>query len=167
MVQYLKISTPPCLKLPYVTRLSSQITLSLPSLSMLIHSASQLLTLAGGPQRGRDLGHLAIIEDGALLVRDEKILEISTTSELRSAYPDEPTLDAGGKVVMPGFVDPHTHAVWAGDRAAEFELRLQGKSYLEILNAGGGILSTVRSTRTSSLEKMKKLFLIFSSRKST
>ena len=69
-------------------------------------------------------------------------------SELRAAYPDEPTLDAGGRVVMPGFVDPHTHAIWAGDRAAEFEMRLQGKTYLEILAAGGGILSTVRATRT-------------------
>ena len=55
---------------------------------------------------------------------------------------------------MPGFVDPHTHAIWAGDRAAEFELRLQGKTYLEILAAGGGILSTVRATRTGSLEKL-------------
>ena len=74
--------------------------------------------------------------------------------ELRAAYPDEPTLDASGKVVMPGFVDPHTHAIWAGDRAAEFELRLQGKTYMEILAAGGGILSTVRATRTCSLETL-------------
>jgi imidazolonepropionase len=55
---------------------------------------------------------------------------------------------------MPGFVDPHTHAIWAGDRAAEFEMRLQGKTYLEILAEGGGILSTVRATRTASLEKL-------------
>jgi len=73
---------------------------------------------------------------------------------LRTAYPNEPLLDAGGKVVMPGFVDPHTHAVWVGDRAAEFEMRLQGKSYMEILAAGGGILSTVRATRTASLERL-------------
>ncbi len=121
---------------------------------MLIHSASQLLTLAGGPQRGRDLGRLEIVPHGALLIQDEKIVALGPTKELRSAYPDEPGLDAGGKVVMPGFVDPHTHAIWAGDRSAEFEMRLQGKTYLEILAAGGGILSTVRATRSGSLEAM-------------
>jgi imidazolonepropionase len=121
---------------------------------MLIHSASQLLTLAGGPQRGRELGHLGLIPDGAVLIQDEKIAAVGTTRELCAAYPNEPDLDAGGRVVMPGFVDPHTHAIWAGDRSAEFELRLQGKSYLEILAEGGGILSTVRASRTGSLEKL-------------
>ena len=121
---------------------------------MLIHSASQLLTLAGPPQRGRDLGNLHIIQDGAVLVHDEVIMAVGKTIELLTAYPDEPTFDAGGRVVMPGFVDPHTHLIWVGDRAAEFELRLQGKTYLEILAAGGGILSTVRATREASLETM-------------
>jgi imidazolonepropionase len=121
---------------------------------MLIHSASQLLTLSGGPQRGGELGRLSIIPDGAVLIEGEKILAVGTTAELRAAYPDQPALDAAGKVVMPGFVDPHTHAIWVGHRAHEFDLRLQGKSYLEILAAGGGILSTVRATRTSSLETM-------------
>jgi imidazolonepropionase len=121
---------------------------------MLIHSASQLLTLAGGPQRGADLGRLGIIEDGAVLMEGEQIAAVGTTAELRAAYPQAPALDAGGKVLMPGFVDPHTHAIWAGDRAAEFELRLQGKTYLEILAGGGGILSTVRAVRTSSLERL-------------
>src|SRR5512139_232625 len=121
---------------------------------MIIHSASQLLTLSGGPQRGRELGTLGLIENGAVLFRDERILAVGTTAELRGAYPNQPTLDASGCVVMPGFVDPHTHAIWVGDRAAEFDLRLQGKSYLEILAAGGGIISTVRATRTSSLEKL-------------
>ncbi len=117
---------------------------------MLIHSASQLLTLAGGPQRGDRLGSLGMQEDGAVLVRDGRIAALGSSRELRAAYPDEPSLDADGRVVMPGFVDPHTHLVWAGDRAAEFELRLQGKSYLEIMAAGGGIVSTVRATRQAS-----------------
>ena len=121
---------------------------------MLLHSASQLLTLSGGPQRGRDLGHLGIIPDGAVLIDGDKIAAVGTTSELCFSYPDEPTLDASGKVVLPGFVDPHTHAIWAGDRSAEFEMRLQGKTYLEIQAAGGGILSTVLATRTGSLENM-------------
>jgi len=121
---------------------------------MLIHSAAQLLTLAGGPQRGSRLGSLGILEDGAVLVRDGRIAALGPSQELRAAYPAEPALDASGKVVMPGFVDPHTHLVWAGDRAAEFELRLQGKTYLEIMVAGGGIVSTVRATRQASPEEL-------------
>lgn len=121
---------------------------------MLIHSATQLLTLTGGPQRGRDLGSLGIIENGAVLVRDEKIVAVGQTADLRAAHPGEPILDASGCVVMPGFVDPHTHLIWAGDRAAEFEMRLEGKHYLDILAAGGGILSTVRATRTASIETL-------------
>jgi len=121
---------------------------------MLIHSASQLLTLAGGPQRGSSFGKLGIIPDGAVIIRGEDILAVGTTSELRTAYPNEPTLDAGWKVLMPGFIDPHTHLVWAGDRAAEFELRIQGKTYLEIQKAGGGILSTVNSTRQATGEHL-------------
>lgn len=118
---------------------------------MLLHSASQLLTIAGPPQRGHDLGNLSIIPDGAVLLRNGRIAEVGTTAVLRQAYPHEEALDARGRVVMPGFVDPHTHLLWVGDRAAEFELRLQGKTYLEILAAGGGILSTVRLTRQASL----------------
>ncbi|HXF86104.1 MAG TPA: imidazolonepropionase [Anaerolineales bacterium] len=121
---------------------------------MLIHSSSQLLTLAGGPQRGRALGTLGIIEDGAVLVRDEKIVAVGTTAELKASYPNEPVLDANGCVLMPGFVDPHTHVIWAGDRANEFEMKMAGKPYLEILAEGGGILSTVRATRTASIESL-------------
>jgi imidazolonepropionase len=121
---------------------------------MLIHSSSQLLTLAGGPQRGHTLGTLGIIEDGAVVVRDEKIVAVGTTAELRASYPDEPTLDANRCVVMPGFVDPHSHVIWGGDRANEFEMKMAGKPYLEILAEGGGILSTVRATRTASLESL-------------
>jgi imidazolonepropionase len=121
---------------------------------MLIHSAAQLLTLAGGPQRGRALGTLGILENGAVILRDEKIVAVGSTEELRAAYKDEPTLDAGGCVVMPGFVDPHTHLIWAGDRANEFEMKMAGTPYLDILAAGGGILSTVRHTRTASIEAL-------------
>jgi len=119
---------------------------------MLIHSSSQLLTLANGPQRGHSLGALGIIENGAVVVRDERIVAVGATDELKASYPDEPTLDASGCVLMPGFVDPHTHVIWAGDRANEFELKMAGAAYLEILASGGGIISTVRSTRTASIE---------------
>jgi imidazolonepropionase len=121
---------------------------------MLIHSATQLLTLKGGPQRGCDLGALGIIQNGAVLIRDEKIVAVGSTDELRAAYKDEPTLDASGCVLMPGFVDPHTHLIWAGDRANEFEMKMAGKPYLDILAAGGGIISTVRQTRMASIETL-------------
>jgi imidazolonepropionase len=121
---------------------------------MLIHSASQLLTLSGGPQRGIELGRLGLLENGAVLVRGNQIIAIGTTNELLAAYPHEPTLDARRCVVMPGFVDPHTHIVWAGDRAAEFEMKMAGAKYLDILAAGGGIISTVRRTRAASVETL-------------
>ena len=121
---------------------------------MLIHSANQLLTLAGSPQRGVDLGNLGIISNGCVLVRDGEISAVGTSPALMAKYPDEPQVDTSGKIVMPGFVDPHTHALWVGDRSAEFEMRIQGKSYLDILAAGGGILSTVRATRQASVEQM-------------
>jgi imidazolonepropionase len=121
---------------------------------MLIHSASQLLTLSGGPQRGQALGSLGILENGAVLVRGEMILAVGPTKELMAASPHEPTLDASGCVVLPGFVDPHTHIVWAGDRAHEFEMKMAGAKYLDILAAGGGIISTVRKTREASIETL-------------
>ncbi|HMD82355.1 MAG TPA: amidohydrolase family protein, partial [Anaerolineales bacterium] len=121
---------------------------------MLIHSSSQLLTLQGGPQRGHALGTLGIIENGAVLVRDESIVAVGTTDELKASYPGEPTLDASGCILMPGFVDPHTHVIWAGDRASEFEMKMAGTPYLDILAAGGGIISTVKQTRSASMETL-------------
>jgi len=122
---------------------------------MLIHSASQVLTLAGGPQRADRLGDLGLIQNGAVLFRDGRILETGPSEELLRRYPDEEKQDVAGRVVMPGFVDPHTHVVWAGDRSGEFEKRLGGKTYLEILEEGGGIISTVRATREVSLKDLK------------
>jgi imidazolonepropionase len=121
---------------------------------MIIHSANQLLTLAGPPQRGKTLGNLGMIPDGAVLFKDGVIAAVGPSKELRALYPAEKALDVSGRVVLPGFVDPHTHALWAGDRAAEFEMRLEGKSYLEILAAGGGILSTVVATRDASIDHL-------------
>jgi len=120
---------------------------------LLIHSA-QLLTLAGGPQDGHELGNLKIIENGALAVKNEEIIAIGPSPELSKKYKAIQEIDATGRVVMPGFVDPHTHLIWAGDRAAEFEMRLAGATYMEIMNAGGGILSTVRRTRSASVDNL-------------
>lgn len=121
---------------------------------MLIHSASQLLTLAGHPQRGRTLGQLGIIKNGAVLIRDETIEAVGESRSMLKKYPNEPRLDTGCCVILPGLVDPHSHLPWAGDRANEFEMRLTGKSYVEIMTAGGGINSTVTATRQASDEQL-------------
>jgi imidazolonepropionase len=123
-------------------------------IDLLIHSANQVLTLAGGPQRGSDLGTLGLIEDGAVAIHNGSIVEVGASRELRRRHQADQEFDASGRLVMPGFVDPHTHLVWAGDRADEFELRQQGASYMDILAAGGGILSTVQKTRSASLETL-------------
>ncbi len=121
---------------------------------LILHNISQLLTLKGGLQYGERLGELGIIPNGAVLIKGETILAVGTQDEILAEHPAVPKLDAGGRVVLPGFVDPHTHLVWAGDRAKEFTQRLQGKTYLEILEGGGGILSTVEATRTASLKTL-------------
>jgi len=118
---------------------------------LIIHSASQLLTLAGGPQRGTSLGDLGIIEDGAIAVAEGNILAVGSTDEIQRRFLADQSIDAGGSVVLPGFVDPHTHLIFAGDRAAEFEMRIAGASYMEIMDAGGGIISTVEQTRAASI----------------
>ncbi len=105
-------------------------------------------------QRGRSLGNLGLIEQGAVLMRGDMIEAVGEEADLLKRYPDEPRLDANGKTVLPGFVDPHTHLVWAGDRAMEFEMRLEGRTYLEIMAAGGGIISTVEATRDADYESL-------------
>jgi imidazolonepropionase len=121
---------------------------------LLVENISQLLTIAGPPQRGEAMGDLGIVDDAAVLIEGDTILAVGPSDELGAIYEGEDRLDARGRVVMPGFVDPHTHAVWAGDRAAEFEMRIQGKSYMEIMQAGGGIVSTVRHTRSASVDDL-------------
>lgn len=124
------------------------------SVDMIVHSAEQLCTLRGGVQRGSHLGDLGIIEDGAIAILGGSITAAATTGHIIERFHSERMVDASGHVVMPGFVDPHTHLVWAGDRAAEFEQRVAGASYMEIMNAGGGIVSTVRSTRAAPLQQL-------------
>jgi imidazolonepropionase len=124
-----------------------------------VFNCSQLVTLAGArrPRTGGDLRQLAIIEDGALLVRGEYIEAVGRRREIESLIdPATEVIDAGHRVVMPGFVDAHTHPVFAGIRANEFEQRASGATYREIAARGGGIRSTVRATRNSSLSDLVK-----------
>jgi imidazolonepropionase len=119
-------------------------------IDLLIHSASQVVTPSGPPQRGPELGRLSVVPDGAVAVDRGRILAVGPSADLRERYSASEQLDAAARVVLPGFVDAHTHAVWAGDRASEFEMRLEGRSYMDILASGGGIMATVRATRAAS-----------------
>lgn len=120
---------------------------------LLIYGASQLLTVASpdGPKRGKAMEELGSIPNGAVAISDGRILDAGPSDEMRSRVRATHKLDARGRVVMPGFVDPHTHLVWAGERADEFGMRVAGASYMEIMAAGGGIMSTVRHTRAASV----------------
>ncbi|HHW74404.1 MAG TPA: imidazolonepropionase [Firmicutes bacterium] len=122
---------------------------------LVVKNAGQLVTVAGHSKkakRGRDLGELAIISGGAVAVRDGLITAVGKTGAVMEQIEltgDGRIIDAGGKVVLPGLVDPHTHLVFAGSREDEFEMKIKGSAYLDILAQGGGILSTVRSTRAA------------------
>ncbi len=137
---------------------------TLPTLA--IFNISQLLTLRSsttGPRVGKSQSDLGIIENGAILISGEKILKVGRTQNLKKKIPrNTKVIDAKNKVVTPGLVDCHTHLVFAGSRADEFELRIQGKTYQEIASLGGGINSTVKKTRQASPQElfesgMKKL----------
>ncbi|MEM3613464.1 MAG: imidazolonepropionase [Candidatus Bathyarchaeia archaeon] len=120
-------------------------------------NASELITLAGGnekPRTGKRMRELGIIKNGCVAIKEGKILAVGKTSEIRKNFRAENIVNASGKTVLPGFVDPHTHLVFAGSREDEFQMRIEGASYMEILRAGGGILKTVRETRKASLDEL-------------
>lgn len=123
---------------------------------LLIENASQLCVIPGhgGPQRGAALGDLGLIEDGAIAIDRGRVVAIGKSADLRARYTAAVHIDARGRCVLPGFVDPHTHIPWFGDRAGEFEQRLAGATYMEIMASGGGIMSTVRKTRAADLEAL-------------
>ena len=127
------------------------------NIDLLIAHAAQLITVAspGQPRCGAAMRELGAIHDGALAIAEGRIVAVGATSELRElATSATQVIDAAGKAVLPGFVDAHTHVVFAGDRVDEFERRLEGATYLEIMAAGGGIMSTVRATRAASEDQL-------------
>jgi imidazolonepropionase len=123
---------------------------------LVISNIGQLVTCASGnkPKRGAAMIDVGLIANAGVAVIEGKVAAIGTSHEVTNNYTSDAVIDVGGKVVCPGFVDPHTHIVWAGDRLDEFELKIKGADYLEILAAGGGILSTVSSTRAASIEEL-------------
>ena len=109
----------------------------------------------GEPKRGAAMQDIGLIENGAIAVDDGLIVAVGGHGDRKSTISTRrKTIDAGGKAICPGFVDPHTHTIFGGDRAHEFELRIKGASYMEIMAAGGGILSTMRHTREASADEL-------------
>ncbi len=130
------------------------------AVDLLITNARQLCTippLNDGPQRGHALGHLGLIKAGGIAVRNGRIVAIGPEAILCAAYTAQTSIDAGGRVITPGLIDPHTHLVWAGDRAGEFERRIAGTTYQEIMAEGGGITRTMQATRAASLDTLVSL----------
>lgn len=123
---------------------------------LIVHNAGQLVTCAanGKPKRGATMQNVGLIEDGAVAMMHGMIVGVGKSSDILQEFDAAEIVDAGGKVVCPGFVDPHTHIVYAGERLNEFEMRIKGAEYLEILANGGGIISTVNQTREVSIETL-------------
>jgi len=126
---------------------------------LVVVNASELLTLSGESRRpkvGKEMRELGLIRNGGLAIEGCEFVAVGPSREIESKYASKAkrVIDASGKVVMPGFVDPHTHAVFAGWRDREWVMRLGGMDYLDVLKAGGGILETVRATRAASQEEL-------------
>lgn len=124
---------------------------------LLVTNCSQLVTLAGSarPRVGTEMRDVCVIRDGAMLVENRRIVAVGTRAEIESlAGASVQIVDAGGRVVLPGFVDAHTHLVFAGNRVDEFEMRCDGMTYQQIAERGGGIRSTVRRTRVATEDEL-------------
>ncbi|MNB65271.1 Imidazolonepropionase [compost metagenome] len=129
-----------------------------------IKQASQLLCMDGGrgPRKGREMSRLGVIADGSVIIEDgvivfcgsDTLAELFMGSISKEALEKVEVIDARGMVAAPGLIDPHTHAVYAGSRENELEMRLHGAKYLDILKQGGGILSTARQTRAAAEEAL-------------
>jgi imidazolonepropionase len=120
--------------------------------SLAVLHASQLVTLTGAKRAriGPELSELGVIRDGGMLIRNGTIERVGASDEIERNIGDAEVVDAGGRVVMPGFVDAHTHLVFSGNRLDDFERRARGETYEQIAKAGGGIWSTVEKTRAAS-----------------
>src|SRR5207253_10979245 len=120
----------------------------------LLHAA-QLITLARPPRarRRKELSELGIISDGSVMASGDKITHVGKSSDIENLCDRQiQVIDARGCVVLPGFVDAHTHLVFAGNRLDDFEARARGETYEQIARRGGGIQTTVRATRAASAD---------------
>lgn len=129
--------------------------------TLIVSQAKQLITVSGHteqPATKEAMNKLNVIENGTVIIADEKILDVGPDEEMKEKHKtlwgDAEHIDASGKIVTPGLVDPHTHLVHAGTRENEYAMRLKGKSYMEIMNAGGGIHATTRATQIASFDEL-------------
>ncbi|WP_341301297.1 imidazolonepropionase [Lysinibacillus sp. FSL H8-0500] len=130
-------------------------------MTILIKNANEVITLKShvqGPRTKEQMRDIAIVENGSVLIEDNRIVAVGAFEQLVADFPDliknAELVDAAGKVVMPGLVDCHTHLVHGGTREQEFNMRLNGSTYMEIMNAGGGIHATTKCTRETSFEQL-------------
>lgn len=136
---------------------------------LLLTHISQLATLQGNsqtPKTGGNMRELSVIEDGAIAIKDGLIVAVGSTRDVLSQATEEPTLPAlefPDMLGLPGFVDSHTHLVFAGSRENDFTMKLAQKTYMEILKAGGGILNTMRATRAASRDQLSRIAFAFAS----
>lgn len=130
------------------------------NVDLIIQHSKQIVTARShseSPAIGPEMAELGIIEDGAIAIKEGRIIAADETSRILDEYSGTRIIDATGKVLTPGFVDAHTHFVFAGSRETELELKIKGAGYLEILQRGGGILRTVRETRAASKEQLLEI----------
>lgn len=129
-------------------------------MNLFVKNITQLVTVgsSGKPWKiGTEMQDIGLIEHAGVLCREGKIAWVGPMSSFQESLPDDmPELDASGSVVLPGFVDSHTHAMFTGSRVGEFALRSRGASYQEIAAAGGGILNTIRDVRSASKKELKR-----------
>jgi imidazolonepropionase len=126
--------------------------------SQLIRGAAEIVTVRGrGPRRGNSLSNVGVIRDGAILIRDGIIAAVGPSSKIEKLQESKKaiSIDVGGRVVLPGFVDAHTHLIHATSRAEEYELKIRGAGYEEIAGKGGGILNSVKKLRAAAAEELK------------
>ena len=126
-----------------------------------IKNAAELVTVKGSsdkPAKKEAMNNIGIIENGSVLAEDGKIIAVGSDADLSKKYAEKikkaQVIDASGKTVTPGLVDPHTHVVYAGTRENEYAMRLQGETYMSIMNAGGGIHATTRATQKASFDDL-------------
>lgn len=131
------------------------------AIDLLVAGASEIATPSGvTPRSGEDLGRITVIEGGAVAIDERKIVAVGPLAELRARFRARRELDARGGTIVPGFVDAHTHPVFAGTREDEFEMRTRGATYVEIARRGGGILSSVRGVRAASPDELLSKLLV-------
>ncbi|MCS1391207.1 imidazolonepropionase [Lysinibacillus boronitolerans] len=130
-------------------------------MTILIKNANEVITLqssAQGPRTKEQMQEIAVIENGSVLIEEERIVAVGAYEQLKADFPEiikkAETIDATGKIVMPGLVDCHTHLVHGGTREHEFNMRLNGSTYMEIMNSGGGIHATTKRTRETSFDEL-------------